>query len=169
MTGVSAETEAFDAIVAELDSPTYVVTTAAGDERDGCLVGFASQCSIQPPRFGVWLSKENRTYRIALSAATLVVHLLRQGDQDLARLFGALTGDQVDKLKGVEWRPGPDGCPVLARCDWFAGSIVERVDTGDHVAFVLAPSGGVCERSGTRQLGMQEIGDIEAGHPIPES
>ena len=115
------------------------------------------------------MSKENRTYRIALSAATLVVHLLRQGDQDLAHLFGGETGDEVDKFEDVEWRAGPDGCPVLARCDWFAGSIVERVDTGDHVAFLLAPQGGECKRSGTRQLGMQEIGDIEAGHPIPES
>jgi flavin reductase (DIM6/NTAB) family NADH-FMN oxidoreductase RutF len=115
------------------------------------------------------LSKENRTYRIALSAATLVVHLLRQGDQDLAHLFGAHTGDEVDKFRQIEWRPGPDGCPVLARCDWFAGSIIERLDTGDHVAFVLAPHDGQCERPGTRQLGMHAIGDIEAGHPIPES
>jgi flavin reductase (DIM6/NTAB) family NADH-FMN oxidoreductase RutF len=169
MSGVSAEAQAFDAIVADVNGPAYVVTTAAGAERDGCLVGFATQCSIDPPRFGVWLSKENRTYRIALSAATLVVHLLRQGDHDLAHLFGGETGDDVDKFEDVEWRPGRDGCPVLARCDWFAGSIIERVDTGDHVAFVLAPHGGECKRSGTRQLGMQEIGDIEAGHPIPES
>ena len=169
MSKVSQEKQAFDAFVADVNGPAYVVTTAAKTERDGCLVGFASQCSIKPPRFGVWLSKENRTYRIALSAATLAVHLLRQGDQDLAHLFGAHTGDEVDKFEDVEWRAGPDGCPVLARCDWFAGSIIERIDTGDHVAFVLAPKGGVCERSGIRQLGMHEIGDIEAGHPIPGS
>jgi len=169
MSRVSSAAQAFDAIVAGLDTPMYVVTTAAGDERDGCLVGFASQCSIDPPRFGVWLSKENRTYRISLSATTLVVHLLREGDQDLAQLFGGETGDEVDKFEDVDWRPGPDGCPVLTRCDWFAGSVVERIDTGDHVAFLLTPHEGVCERSGTRQLGMQEIGDIEAGHPIPES
>ena len=166
---MSSDAEAFQAIVADLDGPAYVVTTAAGSERDGCLVGFASQCSIDPPRFGVCLSKENRTYRIALSTATLVVHLLRQGDQDLAHLFGAHTGDEDDKFEDIEWRPGPDDCPVLDRCDWFAGSIIERVDTGDHVAFVLAPHDGQCERSGTRQLGMHEIGDTEAGHPIPES
>ena len=169
MRKVSSDAQAFDAIVADLDGPAYVVTTAVGAEHDGCLVGFASQCSIDPPRFGACLSKENRTYRIALSAATLVVHLLRQGDQDLAHLFGAHTGDEIDKFEDIEWRPGPDGCPVLARCDWFAGSIIERVDTGDHVAFVVAPHEGQCERSGTRQLGMHEIGDIEAGHPIPES
>ena len=166
---MSAEAQPFDAFLADLDGPAYVVTTAVGAERDGCLVGFASQCSIDPPRFEACLSKENRTYRIALSAATLVVHLLRQGDQDLAHLFGAHTGDEIDKFEDIEWRPGPDGCPVLARCDWFAGSIIERVDTGDHVAFVLAPHDGQCDRSGTRQLGMHEIGDIEAGHPIPES
>ena len=91
------------------------------------------------------------------------------GDHDLAHLFGGETGDDVDKFIDVEWRPGRDGCPVLARCDWFAGSIIERVDNGDHVAFLLAPHDGECKRSGTRQLGMQEIGDIEAGHPIPES
>jgi flavin reductase (DIM6/NTAB) family NADH-FMN oxidoreductase RutF len=169
MSKVSQEEQAFDAIVSDVHGPAYVVTTAAKTERDGCLVGFTTQCSIKPPRFGVWLSKENRTYRIALSAATLVVHLLRQGDQDLAHLFGAHTGDEVDKFEDVEWHSGPDGCPVLARCDWFAGSIIERIDTGDHVAFVLAPNGGVCKRSGTRQLGMNEIGDIEAGHPIPGS
>jgi flavin reductase (DIM6/NTAB) family NADH-FMN oxidoreductase RutF len=166
---VSSEAHAFEAVVADLDGPTYVVTTAAGAERDGCLVGFALQCSIQPPRFAVWLSKENRTYRIALSAATLVVHLLRQGDQDLAHLFGGETGDEVDKLEDVEWRPGPDGCPVLARCDWFAGSIIDRVDTGDHLLFVLTPTGGECKRSDTSPLGMREIGDIEAGHPVSES
>jgi flavin reductase (DIM6/NTAB) family NADH-FMN oxidoreductase RutF len=168
MSGVSAEAQAFDTIVTDVDGPAYVVTTAVGAERDGCLVGFATQCSIDPSRFGVWLSKQNRTYRIALSAETLVVHLLRQGDHDLAHLFGGETGDDVDKFIDVEWRPGPDGCPVLARCDWFAGSIIERVDTGDHVAFLLAPHDGECKRSGTRQLRMQEIGDIEAGHPIPE-
>jgi hypothetical protein len=57
---------------------------------------------------------------------------------------------------------------VLARCDWFAGSILERVDTGDHVAFLLAPRGGRCERSGTPQLGIQDIGDVEAGHAPQE-
>ena len=165
---MSAGTQAFEAIVGDLDGPAYVVTTAAGTERDGCLVGFASQCSIDPPRFVVWLSKANRTYRIARSAPTLVVHVLREGDEDLAHHFGALTGDEVDKLEDVDWRAGADGCPVLARCDWFAGPIIERVDTGDHVAFVLAPHGGRCERSGTRQLGIQDLGDIKAGHPIPE-
>src|SRR5262245_17219145 len=139
--------EPFEAIMSRIDSPSYVVTAADGDERAGCLVAFATQCSIDPPRFGVWLSKVNLTYRVARSSTTLVIHLLRDGDDDLARRFGGETGDEIDKFAGIEWAPGPDGCPVVERLDWFAGSVVERLDTGDHVGFVVAPWGGRGERA----------------------
>ena len=166
MTGAGDPTEAFAAIMSDGDPPSYVVTVADGDERDGCLVGFATQCSIDPPRFGVWLSKLNRTYRVARTSRTLVVHLLRDGDADLATRFGGETGDEVDKFAEIDWSVGPDGCPVVERLDWFAGSVVEQVDTGDHVAFVLSPWGGRCRRSGP-QLSESQLGDLEAGHPIP--
>ena len=41
-----------DPFVGALDYPMYVVTAAgAGAEWDGCLVGFATQCSIDPARW----------------------------------------------------------------------------------------------------------------------
>ncbi len=167
MTGNDADAQAFEAVMKGTETPSYVVTAAAAGERAGCLVGFATRCSIDPPRFGVWLSKLNRTYRVAQGATTLVVHLLRDGDGDLAQLFGGDTGDEVDKFAALEWHPGPDGCPVVDRLDWFAGEIVERVDTGDHVAFVLAPSAGRCRHGDASQLSADEVGDIDPGHPIP--
>jgi flavin reductase (DIM6/NTAB) family NADH-FMN oxidoreductase RutF len=117
-------------------------------------------------RFGVGLSKLNHTYGVAQAAATLVVHLLRDGDGDLAERFGGETGDEVDKFAGIDWRPGPDGCPVIQRLDWFAGPIVDRVDTGDHVLFLLAPRDGQCVHP-ARPLAGGEVGDIDPGHPIP--
>jgi flavin reductase (DIM6/NTAB) family NADH-FMN oxidoreductase RutF len=102
---------------------------------------------------------------VASAASTLVVHLLRASDTDLARWFGGETGDEVDKFAGIDWQPGPDGCPVVRRLDWFAGSILDRVDTGDHVAFVVAPLTGRVGRSGAEQLHGSQLGDIEAGHP----
>ena len=47
---------AFDAIVGNLEYPMFIVTTRAGEEPLGCLVGFATQTSIDPPRFIVCLS-----------------------------------------------------------------------------------------------------------------
>ena len=96
----------FNALVSELDYPMFVVTTAAGGERAGCLVGFATQSSIDPPRFLVCLSKQNRTYRVARDADLLAVHSLPADATDLAELFGGETGDRVDKFAQCDWRPG---------------------------------------------------------------
>ena len=167
MTTSQAGADAFEAIMASSDSPSYVVTTAAAGTTAGCFVGFATQCSMEPPRFGVWLSKVNRTYRIASAAPTLVVHVLRAGDGALVRWFGRETGDDVDKFAGIDWQPGPDGCPVIQGLDWFAGSILDRLDTGDHVGFVVAPIAGRVQHSEREQLPAGELGDVEPGHPIP--
>jgi flavin reductase (DIM6/NTAB) family NADH-FMN oxidoreductase RutF len=69
--------EAFDRLVGLLDYPMFVVTTRAGDQLGGCLVGFTSQVSIRASRFLVGLSKRNHTYRVARRATHLAVHLLR--------------------------------------------------------------------------------------------
>ena len=156
--------DAFEAIVARLDYPMFIVTAAAGAERDGCLVGFAAQCSIDPPRFVVWLSDKNRTYRIARGAETLVVHLVPEERRDLAELFGGVTADAEDKLGRCAWHPGPGGAPVLDACpDWFAGRVRERVPGGDHVGFVLDPIDG--ENGGGAPLTFQRVRDVDAGHP----
>ncbi|MFF5809727.1 flavin reductase [Streptomyces sp. NPDC012746] len=102
-----------DPFTDNLDGPMYVVTVASGAERAGCLVGFASQCSIDPPRFTVWLSIANHTYRVARQAEYLTLHLLHRNDRALAELFGGETGDQVDKFARIGWRPGESGSPIL--------------------------------------------------------
>ena len=61
--------DAFEQVVGLLDYPMFVVTTRAGADRAGCLVGFTSQVSINPSRFLVGLSKRNHTYRVASDGA----------------------------------------------------------------------------------------------------
>jgi len=127
-------------LVSELDYPMFIVTAAAGDERAGCLVGFATQCSINPPRFLVCLSDKDRTFRVAQDAELLVVHLVPEHAGVLAELFGSQTGDEVDKFARCAWTPGPGGAPVLEDCgNWFAGRILQRIPAGDHWAFLLDP------------------------------
>jgi flavin reductase (DIM6/NTAB) family NADH-FMN oxidoreductase RutF len=155
----------FDTFAALLDYPVYVVTATADQERAGCLVGFASQCSIQPPRFAVWLSKANRTYAVASRSRVLAVHLLPSRRHDLAELFGGRTGDDVDKFAVAEWEPGPDGVPVLAGASaWFAGRVLDRADWGDHVGFLLEPLSVEATSNGS-SLTFRDVEDIEAGHP----
>jgi flavin reductase (DIM6/NTAB) family NADH-FMN oxidoreductase RutF len=154
----------FERLVAQLDYPLFIVTAAAGEERDGCLVGFTTQCSIDPQLFLVCLSVKNRTYRIAQSAEALAVHLVPRERKDLAELFGGETADETDKLDRVDWRPGPGGVPIVADLPgYFAGEIAERIDwSGDHMGCVLSPV--EVEPADASELTFQEAKDIEPGH-----
>ena len=149
----------------ELDYPMFVVTTGHAGRRAGCLIGFATQCSIEPPRFLACISKANFTYRVAREAEMLAVHFVPAGSEALAELFGGETGDDVDKFARVEWQPGLGGVPLLDACpNRFLGAVRERLDAGDHVAFVLEPI--AAEHSGPeREFTFHRAKRIEPGHP----
>ncbi|MEV1026248.1 flavin reductase family protein [Streptomyces sp. NPDC050264] len=157
----------FGAFTALADAPVHVVTMAAHGERAGCLVGFAGQCSIEPVRFVVWLSKVNHTYRLARTAQTLVVHLLDRRQHRLAERFGALCGARHDKFADLDWSEGPDGAPVLTDAlASFAGRVHDRFDGGDHVAFVLDPDRvRISPKDRGPALSLRDTLDIDAGHP----
>ncbi|HEX2040896.1 MAG TPA: flavin reductase family protein [Acidimicrobiales bacterium] len=159
--------EGFDRIAGSVDYPMYVVTAASDDDRAGCLVGFTTQCSIDPPRFLACLSKANHTYRVAQRSPVLAVHLLAHDDKGSAELFGAETGDEVDKFARCSWSPGPDGVPLLDDAiAWFGGHILDRLDLGDHVGFVLEPMPGVGgARDETAYYSFRQGRKLEPGHP----
>jgi flavin reductase (DIM6/NTAB) family NADH-FMN oxidoreductase RutF len=132
--------ETFNEIVGDLEYPMFIVTTAVDGDRLGCLVGFATQTSIDPHRFLVCISHANRTYRRGRDADWLGVHCVPADAPDLAELFGGETGDEVDKFARCAWHEGPHGVPLLDECEnWFVGRVLARVDAGDHDAFLLEP------------------------------
>ncbi|HVT63707.1 MAG TPA: flavin reductase family protein [Mycobacteriales bacterium] len=154
----------FEKLVADLDYPMYVVTASFDGERAGCLVGFATQASIDPPRLLVLVSKANETFRIASRADVLGVHFLGADNKDLAELFGEESGDWTDKFARCDWQDGPGGVPVLVGVrGWVAGRVLERLDAGDHVAHLLEPiDAGFAD--GQRPLMLQTVTDLDAGH-----
>jgi flavin reductase (DIM6/NTAB) family NADH-FMN oxidoreductase RutF len=161
---VALGTEEFDAFVAGLDYPMFVVTTAHDGERAGCLVGFTTQASLDPPRMLVCLSVANHTYRVARDAELLAVHVLDRSEHDLAELFGGRTGDQVDKFEHCRWRAGPSGVPLLEDCPRrLVGRVLARQEYGDHVGHLLEPL-SVEGAARTSALGFEQVADIDAGH-----
>lgn len=157
--------EAVHRLVAELDYPMVIVTAAADGERGGCLVGFSTQCSIDPLRFVVCISKRNATFRPASSAGVLAVHFLTHDDRALSELFGEQTNDDVDKFEQCAWDDGPDGVPLLRdTAGYYVGRVLQRVDVGDHEAFLLEPFDALCRRAVTPQLGFRDVRDMEPGH-----
>jgi flavin reductase (DIM6/NTAB) family NADH-FMN oxidoreductase RutF len=162
----NAMTTAFESLTSGLEYPMFVVTAAADGERNGCLAGFVTQCSIDPPVILVCVSKSNRTFRTAQRATTLAVHYLGVDDERLASLFGERTGDEIDKFAQCSWTERPDGTPVLDGCrGWVAGDIMSRADVGDHVAMAVRITAAEVRDAEAGQLGFQRVKDFDPGHP----
>jgi flavin reductase (DIM6/NTAB) family NADH-FMN oxidoreductase RutF len=155
----------FTSLMGELDYPMFIVTTVAPDgERSGCLIGFATQISIHPPRFLVGLSDKNRTYRVVRRAEHIAVHFVPEDGEELAELFGSETGDEIDKFSRCAWHEGPAGLPILDDLpNWFAGRILRRMRGGDHDALVLEPI--AAERDAEeKELTFHRVKRVEPGH-----
>ncbi len=161
-------TDPFAEFVQHLDGALLLVTTATDDERAGCIVGFHSQSSIDPVRYAVWISKANHTYRVALFAKHLALHLVSAGDHGLVQLFGGTTGDDTEKFALVDWAPGPGGAPLLSQCPERV--VIERTDVvdvgGDHVCFIGVPVRvEVGAAAAPTPMRLSDANDVEPGHP----
>ena len=83
---------------------------------------------------------------------------------DLAELFGGETGDEVDKFERSAWHEGPEGLPILDRCErWFVGRVTDRLDAGDHELFLLEPVAASAGRE--EDFTFHRAKRIEPGHP----
>jgi flavin reductase (DIM6/NTAB) family NADH-FMN oxidoreductase RutF len=157
----------FDDFVGLLDYPMFVVTTRAGDTNAGCLVGFATQSSIDPPTFLVGISRPNHTFSVAREATHLAVHVLAPEQRALARLFGSETGAAVNKFDRCQWHSGPQGLPILdAAAAWFVGLIERRFDMGDHVGHLLTPVAISADPAGSADALMSyaDVKELTPGH-----
>ncbi|HEY1699387.1 MAG TPA: flavin reductase family protein [Trebonia sp.] len=169
--------DAYERVIAPVDPAAVIVTCASGTDRAGCLVTFSSPCSVDPPRYAVWLSHRNRTYHVALEADELLVHMLTHADLPLAEYFGGVSGRREDKFASVPWTDR-DGIPLLGtHGGWLRGRVLSRVPGrgetgGDHTCFVLTPvtvepaaAGPAMSPAATRPLRMSDLRHVSPGQP----
>ncbi|MGH3374887.1 MAG: flavin reductase family protein [Actinoallomurus sp.] len=154
----------FGELATALPAAARIVTAAAGSARGGCLVGFATQASIDPGRLLVCISIENATFEIARNATHLGVHVVPADRRDLAELFGGETGDEMDKFAGRPMERGSGGEPLLTECGGrLSGRVLGRHEYGDHVGFLLEPV-AVWVDGSSSPLDIRDAAGIEPGH-----
>ncbi len=159
--------EALEAFFDRIDFPYYVVTVRTPDgEMSGCLAGFVTQCSIDPPNFVVCIAKVNHTFGVAERSDAMGLHLLGAKQYELARIFGEETGDLVDKFAQCDWRLGPTGAPLLVESAVsMEGRIQSHFSAGDHEAFLVRAVRAV---SGDHEglLTYRDAPHFRPGHPL---
>jgi flavin reductase (DIM6/NTAB) family NADH-FMN oxidoreductase RutF len=118
-----------------------VVVTAPGEPPAGFTATSFTSVSLDPPLVSFCLAHTASTFAAVHAAETIAVHVLAQGQEQVARTF-ATSG--IDRFAAHgRWRPGPQGVPlldgVLAR---LICRVHRRIDAGDHTIVLAAPLSG---------------------------
>jgi flavin reductase (DIM6/NTAB) family NADH-FMN oxidoreductase RutF len=158
---------ALDPYFERIDFPYHVVTVRTPDgDMSGCLAGFVTQCSINPPNFLVCVAKVNHTFEVADRSTAMGLHLLGKDQLELARIFGEETGDLVDKFAQCDWRLGATGAPLLVESAVaLEGPILGHFSAGDHEAYLLRAERAV-EGAHPGLLMYRDAPHLRPGHPL---
>jgi flavin reductase (DIM6/NTAB) family NADH-FMN oxidoreductase RutF len=128
------EVTLFRAVLRHQAASVAIITVNADQPVGFTATSFAS-VSADPPLVSFNLDRGSSSWPAVATADHLAVHLLGQGQEELARRF-ATTG--IDRFTGTPWRPGPYGVPLLDGVPaWLVARVVRHIPAGDH-AIVLA-------------------------------
>ncbi|WP_430784646.1 flavin reductase family protein [Actinoplanes sp. G11-F43] len=120
----------FRRVLGGFASGVTVVTAVLDGEPVGMTCQSFFSLSLDPPLIVFSPARTSRTYPLIRRSGSFCVNILEAGQEELCRQF-ARSG--TDKWRGVGWRPGVTGSPVL---DGVLASIdceLERdLETGDH-------------------------------------
>ena len=136
--------DAFEGVVGELEYPMFIVTARAADgEPLGCLVGFTTQASIDPPRFIACLSHATaptaRTRRARARRARRA-RRRRRPRRAVRRRDRATRSTSSRAATGTRGRRACRSSTAARTGSRAACSA--RFDAGDHDAFLLEPLAG---------------------------
>ena len=118
-----------------------VVVTAPGEPPAGFTATSFTSVSLDPPLVSFCVAHTASAFATVRAADTIAVHVLTQGQEQVARTF-ATSG--IDRFAAHgDWRWGPRGVPlldgVLAR---LVCRVVDRIRAGDHTIVLAAPESG---------------------------
>ena len=92
----------------------YVVCSKKEGKLNGQIANTVFQVCAEPPIIAVGLNKQNLTNEFVSTSKVFTVSILSQ-DTPLSFIggFGFKSGREVDKLKGINYKLGETGAPIV--------------------------------------------------------
>lgn len=124
-----------------------VVTTAADGNLHGITVNSLTSVSLDPPLLLVCIDRGAEAHRQIDAGVRFAVNFLGAGQEDLSRIFAAKGEPEHGHLRGVPFRMGTHGTPLLEGClAHLECAVVDRYPGGDHTIFIASVLGGELRR-----------------------
>ena len=120
----------FRQVLGHFTTGVTIVTGLDGEEPVGLAVGSFTSLSLEPPLVLFCPAKGSSSWPRIKPSGWFAVNILAEDQEDVCRTF-ATKGE--DKFRGLGWRPGSSGSPLLHDVlAWLECSIEEIHDGGEH-------------------------------------
>jgi flavin reductase (DIM6/NTAB) family NADH-FMN oxidoreductase RutF len=115
----------------------YALSSANEGEVNICTVNWLTQVSFDPPLLAVSIENASKTLPMVLRSRKFTVNVLRSGERELAGKLGKSAMQHPDKLAGIGFDIGANGCPILHDgLAWVACEVRHSVEAGDSTVVV---------------------------------
>lgn len=123
----------FTAAMAEIPSAINVITAWNGEGAPaGTTLSSVTSLSAEPPMVLACFDRRSRLLgTLQARGRRFLLHILSEGQEDLARAFASKSADKFD---GIDWIEGLSGLPELPACAAVvACEVADLVPGGDHI------------------------------------
>ncbi len=137
----------------------YAISCADGGEVNIFTANWLTQVSFEPPLLALSVENDSKSLPMILRSRIFTVNVLRSGQRDLAGKLGKSAIYHPDKLAGIAFELGANGCPILNEAlAWVACEVKHTIEAGDSTLLLA-------EVVDTRLLGDgQPLTMAEAGY-----
>ncbi len=115
----------------------YAVSCANEGEVNIFTANWLTQVSFDPPLIAVSVENDSKSLGMILRSRVFTINVYRAGERELAGKLGKSAIQHPDKLNGVEFTLGANGCPILHDAmAWVACEVRHTAPAGDSTLIV---------------------------------
>ncbi len=147
-----------------LSNGVYVLTSRSEGRFGAATVSWVSQASFKPPLLMAAVRRESNVFACLAESRTAVLHIVGNGQQEIARQFFFPTRAQCGTINGEAFMEGRTASPVLPNLPAHVECQVEQIvdSEGDHAVVILRVVEAEC-RDQVRPLTMADTPWVYGG------
>ena len=117
----------------------YVVSSKKEAKFNGQIANSVFQVTAEPPQISVCINKDNLTHQFIRESGFFTVSILeRDVPMEFIGRFGFKSGKEIEKFKGVDYKLGITGAPVVIQncLGYLECELTNNMDAGTHTVFI---------------------------------
>jgi len=115
----------------------YAISCASQGEVNIFTANWLTQVSFEPPLIAVSVENTSKSLPMILRSRIFTVNVLPTGSRELAGKLGKSAIQHPDKLAGVDYYLGENGCPILRNAlAWIACKVHHTAPAGDSTLII---------------------------------